>query len=138
MNTCPHEEVLHAYTEGWLDAESQQAIEAHLTVCHECQRRVAGWQAVSEAIRGLPRIPAPAGTLQPMPTPHHEWRLVLALSACLAGIAAWLWLAGVSPPELNHFVGWTPYSTLSESAQQAAEKLQPFWHTLREVLKWKA
>ena len=65
MNTCPHEEVLHAYTEGWLDAESQQAIEAHLTVCHECQRRVAGWQAVSEAIRRLPLIPAPAGTLQP-------------------------------------------------------------------------
>lgn len=134
MRTCPHEEVLHAYTEGWLDARSQQAIEAHLTECHQCQRRVAGWQAVSEALRALPVVPAPAGTLQSAQASHREWRFVLALSACLAGVALWLWLAGFYQPDFNRVAEWTPYSVLSESARQAVDALLLLWHMLQEAL----
>lgn len=137
MRTCPHEEVLHAYTEGWLDARSQQAVEAHLAECHQCQSRVAGWQAVSEALRALPVVPAPTGTLQPAQAPHREWRVVLTLSACLAGVALGLWLAGFYQPDFNRVAEWTPFSVLSEGARQAVQKFQPLWSILQEALEWR-
>ncbi|KAA3653317.1 MAG: zf-HC2 domain-containing protein [Proteobacteria bacterium] len=94
---CPDHEALSALADGVLLASAEEGVRTHVARCPACAARLVELQALSEALRGLPReslgfdlgariesrLPARA-----QPTPQRRWRLGWRSLVPLAGAAA--------------------------------------------------
>lgn len=134
---CPNEEDLHAYIEGWIDAEGAKAISAHLMECLHCQQLTTGWQAIGRSLRSLPVLPAPRRS---PPIPAHAYLKgshLFGLSMVCAFATAWLWLNIPYKPPLSHLMEWTPYPLLVQASQQVTENIDTLRQAVQEIPIWR-
>jgi anti-sigma factor RsiW len=62
------EEQLHAYVDGWLDADTRAAVERHLAQHPEAASQVRDWQAINAGLRAL------GSSLEAQPGRPLEWK----------------------------------------------------------------
>lgn len=137
IQPCPNERDLHAYIEGWLDAEEAKAISAHLMECLHCQQLTTGWQAINGALRALPLLPAPRRCLPGSVNPPLERRPLFALSMVCAFATAWLWINIPHKPPLSRLMEWTPYPLLVQASQQVTENIDTLRQAVQEIPIWR-
>lgn len=126
------EPLLHDYAEGWLSEAERERLLRHLGRCPACQERLRAWQAVSEALRALPRLPAPAA---PTASPcEREPRFVIRLALALCLPTA-LWLAAFQAPiRPSALMQIAPYDSLARLTEQAQMWLTALWNWLQGML----
>lgn len=139
MTSLPHldDEQVQLHLEGFLPEEEEARVRAHLGDCPACQALVASYQALDEALGGLPSAEPPAdftaGVLARIDERERAAararRLVAAVLA-VAGLAAAvaLALAGQS--------AWAPaLSVASARIAQAAQALRISGQVLSPVVE---
>ncbi|OYT69341.1 MAG: hypothetical protein CFK48_08515 [Armatimonadetes bacterium CP1_7O] len=126
------EPLLHDYAEGWL-AESQQAeVLRHLQHCPACREKLQAWERVGLALRGLPRLPAPARVRAPIADSEPRVALRLALALCLpAAMLVAVHGSQFQPPALEQIAPYAPLHTLAERTQ---EGLSLLWSWIRGIV----
>ncbi len=128
----PH---LHDFVEGWL-AESERArVEAHLRECPDCQRKVVGWVRISDALRDLPRLPAPRGRRIAVSLPPTlALREMAALWLVLCVPSAWLVSRWFAQGYLSQLGNYWPYSEFAVFSEQILNLALSLWKHLQGVL----
>lgn len=132
-NECQRlERWLHEYAEGWLAAPEQARVQRHLQHCLVCQQRLRAWRTVSDALRNLPRLEAPAPVAMPAQEAEPHTVLRFALGLCLP-VALWLTVFS-SPPRLPALTTIAPYEPLIRLTTQLQTWLLTFWSWLQGML----
>lgn len=131
-NDCKRlEPALHDWLEGWLDAPTRAAVEAHLRVCPACRAKLEAWQAVGRALRELPQLPAPTVRL-PEPAPEPRGVLRLALALCLP--TALLLVAFRAPIDAPSVDALKPSAVVQALTRPFTAPAQTLWDRLQEVI----
>ncbi|MCS6919627.1 MAG: hypothetical protein NZM28_07640 [Fimbriimonadales bacterium] len=130
---CPSlEPLLHDYAEGWLAESKQASVLSHLQRCPACQEKLQAWSAVSNALRGMPRLPAPEPAPAPVQEAEPRFALRLALALCLpVALLIATYNNAWQPPSIENLA---PYTTLHALFERAQEQLLALWAWLRGVL----
>lgn len=125
---------LQEYLDGQLDSAEAQAVEAHLADCSACQKELALWREVDEALTALPVLPEPPdlaervmSQVRAVPVFRLRWEDALA-SLAFASSASVLLVSGLllwpeSAPTLRALAHRTWWTVLP--------RIDSLWHTVR-------